>query len=181
MYDNISDADPLPLHLISKQPAFRRHTAFEEESDEEEGSIDPSSATAADDIDPEVEAFLASQRKALRPDDDDIDARMREERIRTGGLKTTKSRYQREREEAERKKAVQEEEAARAYKDFVEAMEGGAPRAGQSGSSRSMGPAGSSASKSKPIGFVSAGGKIDGRNVTTRSFAEPITFAMARW
>lgn len=160
---------------------MRRHNPFGEESDEEEGSVDPSSSTAADSVDPEVEAFLASQRKTLRPDDDDIDARMREERIRTGGLKTTKSRYQREKEEAEKKKAVQEEEAARAYKEFVEAMEGGADRAGRSGSSRSVGPAGSTASKSKSIGFVSAGGKIDGRNVTTRSFAEPITFAMTRW
>ena len=97
-----------------------------------------------------MQAFLASQSAAEADDADSL--RMKEERIRLGGVKSTKSRFQREKEEIERKRAEQEKEAASAYQDFVQAMDGGT-----SFSSRS-GPSSASARK-KPIGFVSAGGK----------------------
>lgn len=97
-------------------------------------------------MDPEVSAYLASQQAAKLTDADA--ERMREERIKAGGAKNTKSRYQREREEAERKRIEQESEAAEAYKEFVAAMEGDTARKSR--------PA---ASNKKALGFVSSGGE----------------------
>lgn len=75
---------------------------------------------------------------------------MREERMRSGGVKSTKSRYQRDKEEEERKKAEQEQEAAQAYEEFAAAMAGEALV--------SQGSAGSAAFHHN-LGFVSAGGE----------------------
>ncbi|CAO1631482.1 unnamed protein product [Parajaminaea phylloscopi] len=110
--------------------------------EEEEGEVDED----ADEVDPDVQAFLASQQ-ALRARDTESD-RMREERIRSGGVKGTKSKYQKEREEAERKKAEQEQEAARAYEEFAAAMAGDEKRSHTRTASR----------KPQTMGFVTAGG-----------------------
>lgn len=78
---------------------------------------------------------------------------MREERIKAGGSKLGKSRFQREKEEAERKKHEEEVESARAYQEFIKAMNG--EDTGSSGRSSAQ----ASSSKARPMGFVSAGGK----------------------
>lgn len=111
-----------------------------QDSDVEEGQ--------RDEVDPDVQAFLATQQAAKGRDVESD--RLREERIKSGGVKVTKSRYQKEKEELERRKAEEEQDAARAYEEFAAAM-------AQGDISRRAGPP---TAKRQPIGFVSAGGKM---------------------
>lgn len=90
-----------------------------------------SSRSASPDLD--VAHFLAEQQ-AARPVSPKSEA-ARRERLAAGGSMRTKSKLQREKEEQERKRKEADEEAERAYQDFVADMEGkhgagaGRPRA----------------------------------------------------
>lgn len=164
---------PLPLEQSApSQPPFRglrRPNPFgeeEEDEEEEEGAIQAGQSddhAAADEIvDPAVSAFLAQQRAASTSHQSEEGARAKEERMKAGGVRGVKSRYQREKEEAERKKAEQALAAEEAYKDFAAAMDGGRTRGTEGG------PGGEGA-RSKTMGFVSAGGELTRGRETTRS------------
>ncbi|PWN87088.1 hypothetical protein FA10DRAFT_194273 [Acaromyces ingoldii] len=79
-----------------------------------------SSRSASPDL--ELAQFLADQQ-AARPRSPKSEA-ARLERLAAGGAMRIKSRHQKEKEEQERKKREADEEAARAYQDFVQDMEG---------------------------------------------------------
>ena len=129
------DDDFAPASADSRPRSSSRSASDREEGEEREG-----------DLDPELRAFLESQQ-ASREQDDAETIRLREERIKAGGMRNVKSRYQREKEESMRKKDKQEREAEKAYHEFVKAMGGSGASTGQS-----------SRAGNKPMGFVSAGG-----------------------
>lgn len=96
--------------------------------------------------DPELVRFLAQQARPASPDTEAL----RKQRIAAGGVSHIKSRHRREREEAERRRKEEEEDAARAYREFVEDMQGGPTTAGRTGDQTRHGH--------RQPGFVRAGG-----------------------
>jgi hypothetical protein len=89
--------------------------------------------------DPELLKFLVEQ---ARPDSPDSEA-YRKQRLAAAGVWNAKSRHQKEKEEAERRKREAEDDAAKVYEDFIEHMNGA-----ESSKRRRV----------KDIGFVRAGG-----------------------
>lgn len=71
--------------------------------------------------DPELVRFLHEQKRPNSPESEAF----RNKRIAAGGVFNVKSRHQREKEEAEKKKIEEEENAAKAYQEFVQDMLGG--------------------------------------------------------
>ncbi|CAO1637564.1 unnamed protein product [Sympodiomycopsis kandeliae] len=126
-------------------PLKRHNPLGDDHSDDEAGGQDDREEGEAreGDLDPELQAFLDSRKASEQSDVETL--RMREERIKAGGMRNVKSKYQRDKEEAQRKKEQGEKDAAQAYDEFVKAMDGGSSSNGQ-------------ASRSKPMGFVAAGG-----------------------
>lgn len=92
--------------------------------------------------DPELIRFLQEQKRPSSPESEAF----RNKRIATGGVFNVKSKHQREKEEAEKKKVEEEENAAKAYKEFVEDMLGGDGRGEKEGRNSFVRAGGSSSS-----------------------------------
>ena len=65
--------------------------------------------------------YLNEQKRPQSPDSEAF----RKQRIAAAGVFNVKSRHQKDKEEAERKRVEEEEKAAKAYRDFVADMQGG--------------------------------------------------------
>lgn len=147
---------------LTRDPSHSQWQRYNPLGDDEEDDDDDGQYGAREegeeregDLDPQVRAFLERQHASQPHDVESM--RLREERIKAGGMRNVKSRYQREKEEAQRKKEQAEREAAEAYDEFVRAMDGGG-----GGGSSSLSSAQAGKDRRAAMGFVSAGGEATG-------------------
>jgi len=70
--------------------------------------------------DPDLVRYLSEQKRPRSPDSEAF----RKQRIAQAGVLNVKSRHQKEKEEAERKQLEEEKNAAKAYQEFVQDMQG---------------------------------------------------------
>lgn len=80
----------------------------------------PRSRSQSASPDPELVRFLNEQKRPCSPESEAF----RNKRIAAGGALTIKSRHQREKEEAERKRLDEEHRAAKAYQELIQDMQG---------------------------------------------------------
>lgn len=97
--------------------------------------------------DPQLQAFLSSSAASRTS----ADLAAQSARLEKGGVSFGKTRWERERDEAERKRIEEEKRAAEAYEVFVRDMQGDEEAASSAG--------GQGSRKPKAVGFVRAGGE----------------------